>query len=57
MKVIKMDIFICFVDKKGNSLPCIKEMSGIDATNCKGCLCEQKRKEYLDEINNNQKGD
>lgn len=52
-----MDIFICFVDKKGNSLPCIKEMSGEDSTNCKGCLCEQRRKEYLDETDNNQKGD
>ena len=57
MKVIKMDKFICYVDKKGNSLPCVKEMSGIDVTNCKGCHCEQKHKEYLDEIDNNQKGD
>ena len=52
-----MNIFICFIDKKGNSLPCLRETSGVDDTNCKGCLCEQKRKEYLDEVNSNQKGD
>ena len=52
-----MSKFICFIDKKGNSLPCIKEMSGIDIINCKGCNYESQHNKYLDEINNNQKGD
>ena len=52
-----MDKFICFVDKKGNLLPCIKEMSSIDGTNCKGCNYESEHNKYLDEIDNNQKGD
>jgi hypothetical protein len=57
MKVIKMSEFICYMSKDGIPLPCLKVNSGVNPINCKGCHCEQKHKEYLDEINNNQKGD
>ena len=52
-----MNSFICYVDKKGNLLPCMKETPSVDATNCKGCNYESRHNKYLDEINNNQKGD
>ena len=52
-----MSEFICYTSEDGISLPCLKVRSGANPINCKGCRFEQKHKEHLDEIDNNQKGD
>ena len=52
-----MRVFICCMSKDDIPLPCLKVKSGANPINCKGCNYESQHNKYLDEINNNQKGD
>lgn len=52
-----MSKLICYESKDGIPLPCLKENSGVNPINCKGCHYEQRHNEYLKEFSNDQKDD